>query len=148
MNSFSVCKSFLLQELQPFERKQIEKYFATNEEQSVRTLLTIREPTLQETEKETNLFNGIEELLRNKNAARMVDVNNIPTLKYNEKIKTNNIKLPTEIQNNIILWSGDVTQLNADAIVNAANNQLLGCFDPTHKCVDNVIHWHAGTKTS
>jgi O-acetyl-ADP-ribose deacetylase (regulator of RNase III) len=43
-----------------------------------------------------------------------------------------------------ILWQGDITTLAADAIVNAANNQLLGCFQPFHACIDNVIHSAAG----
>ncbi len=46
----------------------------------------------------------------------------------------------------IILWQGDITTLNVDAIVNAANNQLLGCFIPQHKCIDNVIHSRAGVQ--
>ena len=44
----------------------------------------------------------------------------------------------------IALWQGDITRLDADAIVNAANSQLLGCFIPGHTCVDNVIHSAAG----
>jgi O-acetyl-ADP-ribose deacetylase (regulator of RNase III) len=42
------------------------------------------------------------------------------------------------------LWQGDITQLNVDVIVNAANSGLLGCFQPTHRCIDNVIHSNAG----
>lgn len=42
------------------------------------------------------------------------------------------------------LWRGDITTLQADAIVNAANAQLLGCFQPFHACIDNAIHWFAG----
>ena len=44
----------------------------------------------------------------------------------------------------IVLWQGDITRLDADAIVNAANSQLLGCFRPGHHCIDNVIHSAAG----
>lgn len=47
---------------------------------------------------------------------------------------------------NIALWQGDITRLAADAIVNAANNSLLGCFIPHHKCIDNVIHSRAGVQ--
>ncbi len=49
-------------------------------------------------------------------------------------------------EDNIALWQGDITRLAADAIVNAANNALLGCFIPHHKCIDNVIHSRAGVQ--
>ncbi|MCY9668890.1 macro domain-containing protein [Paenibacillus alginolyticus] len=42
------------------------------------------------------------------------------------------------------LWQGDMTRLGADAIVNAANKYLLGCFHPYHACIDNAIHSAAG----
>ena len=44
----------------------------------------------------------------------------------------------------ISLWQGDITRLRADAIVNAANCALLGCFHPCHGCIDNAIHSAAG----
>jgi O-acetyl-ADP-ribose deacetylase (regulator of RNase III) len=44
----------------------------------------------------------------------------------------------------IFLWKGDISTLNADTIVNAANDQMLGCFQPLHNCIDNVIHSAAG----
>lgn len=44
----------------------------------------------------------------------------------------------------IALWQGDITRLKADAIVNAANAALLGCFCPCHGCIDNAIHSAAG----
>lgn len=42
------------------------------------------------------------------------------------------------------LWQGDITRLRVDAIVNAANSRMLGCFMPLHKCIDNAIHSAAG----
>lgn len=42
------------------------------------------------------------------------------------------------------LWQGDITRLKVDAIVNAANSQMLGCFIPMHRCIDNAIHSAAG----
>ena len=45
---------------------------------------------------------------------------------------------------NLILWQGDITRLAADAIVNAANSAMLGCFAPCHGCIDNAIHSAAG----
>lgn len=44
----------------------------------------------------------------------------------------------------IALWRGDITTLAVDAIVNAANSKLLGCFIPGHHCIDNAIHTFAG----
>lgn len=49
-----------------------------------------------------------------------------------------------EVENNIYLWRGDITTLKVDAIVNAANKALLGCFVPHHRCIDNAIHTQAG----
>ena len=50
----------------------------------------------------------------------------------------------TEIDENIYIWQGDITTLKVDAIVNAANKALLGCFIPHHRCIDNAIHTQAG----
>ena len=49
-------------------------------------------------------------------------------------------------QQGIYLWQGDITTLAADAIVNAANSQMLGCFVPCHGCIDNAIHTYAGVQ--
>lgn len=48
------------------------------------------------------------------------------------------------VQEGIYLWRGDITTLQCDAIVNAANSQMLGCFIPCHRCIDNAIHTFAG----
>lgn len=48
------------------------------------------------------------------------------------------------IQDGIYLWRGDITTLKCDAIVNAANSQMLGCFYPCHGCIDNAIHTFSG----
>ncbi|WP_198015855.1 protein-ADP-ribose hydrolase [Paenibacillus sp. HW567] len=49
-----------------------------------------------------------------------------------------------EIAPEIYLWQGDITELEADAIVNAANSRMLGCFQPFHACIDNAIHSASG----
>ena len=46
----------------------------------------------------------------------------------------------------LLLWQGDITRLKVDAIVNAANSQLLGCFIPLHSCIDNAIHSASGVQ--
>jgi len=52
----------------------------------------------------------------------------------------------TPICPDIYLWQGDITTLKCDAIVNAANSALLGCFCPNHGCIDNAIHTFAGVQ--
>lgn len=44
----------------------------------------------------------------------------------------------------VSIWQGDITRLSVGAIVNAANSQMLGCFVPCHRCIDNAIHSAAG----
>ena len=51
---------------------------------------------------------------------------------------------PTAGDPRLILWQGDITRLRADAIVDADNSALLGCFAPCHGCIDNAIHSAAG----
>ena len=48
--------------------------------------------------------------------------------------------------NKISVWQGDITNLSCDAIVNAANSRMLGCFVPMHICIDNCIHTFAGVQ--
>lgn len=50
------------------------------------------------------------------------------------------------IQPGLYLWQSDITTLAADAVVNAANSQMLGCFVPCHGCIDNAIHTYAGVQ--
>lgn len=50
------------------------------------------------------------------------------------------------IEDGIFLWKGDITTLKCGAIVNAANSQMLGCFQPCHNCIDNAIHTFAGVR--
>lgn len=50
------------------------------------------------------------------------------------------------VNNRLVLWRGDITTLKVDAIVNAANSALRGCFVPCHSCVDNIIHSVSGVQ--
>ena len=52
----------------------------------------------------------------------------------------------TPVRPGLYLWQGDITKLAADAIVNAANSAMLGCFVPCHGCIDNAIHSAAGVQ--
>lgn len=51
---------------------------------------------------------------------------------------------PTAGDTRLAIWHGDITTLAADAIVNAANSCMLGCWQPNHTCIDNAIHTFAG----
>ena len=50
------------------------------------------------------------------------------------------------IQPGLYLWQGDITTLQCDAIVNAANSGMTGCYIPNHSCIDNAIHTFAGVE--
>ncbi|MDE6529205.1 MAG: protein-ADP-ribose hydrolase [Lachnospiraceae bacterium] len=53
-------------------------------------------------------------------------------------------EIPTIKEQILSIWQGDITRLKVGAIVNAANSQMLGCFVPCHRCIDNAIHSAAG----
>lgn len=53
---------------------------------------------------------------------------------------------PCSLSDRIFLWQGDITTLRADAIVNAANSGMTGCYQPLHNCIDNVIGSKAGIR--
>ena len=64
--------------------------------------------------------------------------------KHYEKSQIIDIQDLIPLKNNIYLLQGDITLIKADAIVNACNEKLLGCFYPLHNCIDNAIHSFAG----
>ena len=66
-----------------------------------------------------------------------------------ERIRENGIVELSDIpviRDRLSVWQGDITRLAVDAIVNAANSQMLGCFIPMHTCIDNCIHTFAGVQ--
>lgn len=50
------------------------------------------------------------------------------------------------VSEQLYIWQGDITTLKIDAIVNAANAEMLGCLIPNHNCIDNIIHTKAGAE--
>lgn len=54
--------------------------------------------------------------------------------------------LPCASDPRLVIWQGDITTLRVDAIVNAANSGMLGCFSACHSCIDNAIHTYAGVQ--
>lgn len=113
---------------QPAYRAQAAQVEETQEAQRelLRALMNVRPPRLLSEE----FLRIQDELLSAERKARgVVDVMTLPAV-------------PSDAR--IVLWQGDITRLNADAIVNAANSALLGCFIPCHRCIDNAIHSAAG----
>jgi O-acetyl-ADP-ribose deacetylase (regulator of RNase III) len=81
----------------------------------------------------------IDRLLQDEtNRSEIVDGRNLPVVA--EIIPARSLKNMDQL----VLWKGDISRLRVEAIVNAANEQLLGCFQPLHNCIDNVIHTAAG----
>lgn len=111
------------------------KGYSTEEKKNaIRSLMNIRMPS----ELPKELLDLQDEYLQNENKANgIVKLADIPTIK-----KTLNSKSPHAKK--ISLWQGDITRLEVGAIVNAANSQMLGCFVPCHRCIDNAIHSAAG----
>ena len=70
---------------------------------------------------------------------------NLLKIELEEKGVVDTLNIP-EIEKNISLYLGDITTLKADAIVNAGNEYGLGCFNPSHRCIDNTIHTYSGIR--
>lgn len=77
-------------------------------------------------------------LVEEKKKIKIIDPYDLTTI--NEDFKCT--KIP--FSDKLVLWQGDITCISADAIVNAANSKMLGCFVPLHRCIDNAIHSSSG----
>lgn len=109
-------------------------YSLEEKKNAIRSLMNIRLPGELSGEL-VNLQDGyLQEELKAKGIVRLAD---IPTIR--EQFDS---RLPHAEK--ISLWQGDITRLEVGAIVNAANSQMLGCFVPCHRCIDNAIHSAAG----
>ncbi len=75
----------------------------------------------------------LQEMLQTKAITSMGDLQNM-----------NEAKELNSIETGIYLWQGDITTLKVDAIVNAGNSGMTGCYYPLHKCIDNAIHTFSG----
>ena len=101
----------------------------------LRSLMNIRMPR----ELPDEVLAVQDEYLTERNAGRgIVSLAEIPTLAEQGSTVAHASQLS--------LWQGDITRLAVDAIVNAANSQMLGCFVPMHTCIDNCIHTFAGVQ--
>ncbi|GMF11804.1 unnamed protein product [Phytophthora lilii] len=112
----------------------------------VHHLLVIRPPPDDgdDLKQEEELYSQMDELLNLelKHRKTIVDAQELPVVLPPASPKSSAARGFEQIA----LWKGDITTLKATAIVNAANSALLGCFQPSHKCIDNVIHSMAGPR--
>ena len=101
---------------------------------AIRSLMNIRMPGELSGALEDLQNEYLQEELLAKGVVTLAD---IPTIKEQLTSKFRHAE-------KISLWQGDITRLEVGAIVNAANSQMLGCFVPCHRCIDNAIHSAAG----
>ena len=94
---------------------------AGNQRRLLRSLMNVRMPSALR----DSFLNVQDELLREEREEKgVVHVSDLSSVPGEERI---------------VLWQGDITRLDSDAIVNAANSRMLGCFIPCHNCIDNTI---------
>lgn len=101
---------------------------------TIRSLMNVRMPGELSDELMALQDDYLQEELTSKGVVALSD---IPTIK--EQFGSN-----APFSEKLSLWKGDITRLKVGAIVNAANSQMLGCFVPCHRCIDNAIHSAAG----
>ncbi|MDE7201199.1 MAG: protein-ADP-ribose hydrolase [Lachnospiraceae bacterium] len=109
-----------------YKHLETDGFNMTEKKNAIRSLMNIRMPKMISKE----LTKIQDDYLQNELAKKgVVSLEDIPTIEGHSKIS---------------LWQGDITRLKVGAIVNAANSQMLGCFVPCHRCIDNAIHSAAG----
>lgn len=112
-------------EYKNFDFEEIKKMRIEEKKKIYRGLVNLRIPIKEKNNELIEVENEyLQEKLKNKKVTELFEIE--------------------EIQKDIYLWKGDITLLKVDAIVNAANSRMLGCFVPNHACIDNCIHTFAG----
>lgn len=122
---------YLIQELQKEMPQYGDLAIPDSEEgqwRLLRSLLNVR-PPYPASEEFLNIQDGyLSEMIRQRG---IVEARDLPRIKNAPHLS---------------LWQGDITTLRCDAIVNAANSALLGCWQPCHSCIDNIIHSLSGVE--
>mgnify|MGYP000743692120 CR=1 FL=1 len=81
-----------------------------------------------------------------KSSAEFLNIQDAYLQEETAKKGVTNVDDLTPVQQGLYLWQGDITTLRCDAIVNAANSGMTGCYIPNHRCIDNAIHTYAGVE--
>ncbi|MCI7130924.1 MAG: macro domain-containing protein, partial [Lachnospiraceae bacterium] len=117
-----------------YKNLNTKKYSLAEKKHAIRSLMNIRMPGTATDDLLKVQDAYLKEELTEKGVVTLAD---IPTIKeqYNSLFP---------FAEKLSLWQGDITRLKVGAIVNAANSQMLGCFVPCHRCIDNAIHSAAG----
>ncbi len=117
-----------------YKNLETKEYTTPQKKQVIRSLMNIRMPGGLS----GALLSAQDDYLRQEREEKgAVTLAEIPTLREQ-------FGGQTTLADKLSLWKGDITRLQAGAIVNAANSQMLGCFIPCHRCIDNAIHSAAG----
>lgn len=106
---------------------------ASSQQQLLRSLMNVREPAAVEPETLALQDEYLAERLAERGVVELADI-----------VSGADEAAYATDDPQVFIWQGDITRLAVDAIVNAANSQLLGCFVPCHGCIDNAIHSFAG----
>ncbi|MDE5697402.1 MAG: protein-ADP-ribose hydrolase [Lachnospiraceae bacterium] len=117
-----------------YKKLKTKEYTLEEKKNAIRSLMNIRMPG-ELSDKLVELQDAY--LQEERSAKGIVKLTDIPTIKETFSSKFS-------YADKISLWQGDITRLEVGAIVNAANSQMLGCFVPCHRCIDNAIHSAAG----
>ena len=122
---------YLIRELQHEMPQYKDIVLSDNDEEQwkvLRSLFNVRPPYPASSDFLKIQDEYLSEMIRQRG---IVEANDLPRTKSNP---------------NITLWQGDITTLRCDAIVNAANSALLGCWQPCHSCIDNIVHSLSGVQ--
>lgn len=133
-NTTDIFLEKLKEDSTEYKTMDTDAYSLTEKKNAIRSLMNIRMPLEMPMELIKAQDSYLQEELKQKG---IVELSDIPTIKdqYNSQVP---------FAEKLCLWQGDITRLKIGAIVNAANSQMLGCFVPCHRCIDNAIHSAAG----
>lgn len=134
MEKLDYLISYLLQENKEIKISNIPNELE-DKKKLYRSLCNIRYPQIIDEEYIKIENEYLQEELTNKNITKVENIKTIAEMFPNSKLK---------YKEKICLWKGDITTLEIESIVNAANSQGLGCFIPCHRCIDNQINSFAG----